>query len=849
MTRRWVGAGLVLAAVVAGVAGGPGRAAAPPPVVDEVAWSGTAAGPADEWIELYNPGPEPVDLAGWRLVAADGEPDIALRGVVPAGGYFLLERTDDTTVSDIAADLIYTGALHNGGEALALVDNGGTTVDTANGDGGSWPAGTGGPEYRSMARSDAAAPDGDGNWHHGTHGNGLDAQGHPINGTPRQANGAPAPAPTATATATQEATVTPETTATATPAATPTGTTGPEPTPAPADTGTPTPVATVEPTGTAEPQPSPTHTGTPQATLPATPAPSSTPTGAPGTPAPPEATPYATSPGLNEFMPDPDQDWNDDGATDSGDEYIELVNGADEPVDLGGWMLDDEAEAMAAEGVANPEGTAPYTIPPGTMIPGRGILVFYRKDTRVALNNEGDSVRLLGPDGRELERYDYGRATRGTAFSKMQEGGVVWTITYPPSPGAANRPGYSVDDVVRLNEVLASPRDVDWDAGGTADYMDEWVELINAGESTVSLGGWKLADGPPDGGPESQQALGRTYTLPAGTLLAPGQFLLVFRQQSGLALDAGEEWVRLLLPDGGLADLFHYDVFSGYDRSWCRLPDGSGPWSRECQETPGQANLARPGAATDHGDDGDERGGTAAARPTAPASYGLVSITTARGLPDGARAELEGQVTALPNVFDDKQIYIQDATGGLLVYLRSGEWPPLSEGQWVRVRGRMGTLAGEREIKLTRIDDISTLAPAEPLRPAPITPGQVGEAYEGRLVTVTAPVVRYWGDTTLYLEDGSGQAKVTVKQATGMRRPYVQIGALWAVTGIVSQSDDSAPYDGGYRLLPRRPADLQALDPAQAALSSPPLDASYAAINAPPLYLPVTGESDRLGPP
>jgi uncharacterized protein YdeI (BOF family) len=328
------------------------------------------------------------------------------------------------------------------------------------------------------------------------------------------------------------------------------------------------------------------------------------------------------------------------------------------------------------------------------------------------------------------------------------------------------------------------------------------------------------------------------YTLPAGAILAPGELILVFRQESGLALDAGEDWVRLLLPDGGVADLFHYDGFSGYDRSWCRLPDGTGPWSRECQETPGQPNLARPpGDGTGGEGGGSEQGEPAAARPTAAPNYGLVSIAAARGLADGARVELEGQVTVLPNVFDDKQIYIQDATGGLLVYLRSGEWPPLSEGQWVRVRGRMGTLAGEREIRLTRIDDVSTLALEEPLRPVPISPGQVGEAYEGRLVTVVAPVVRYWGDTTLYLEDRTGRAKVTVKQATGMRRPYVRLGALWMVTGIVSQHDDSAPYDGGYRLLPRRPADLQALD------------ASYAAVNSPPLYLPVTGEPDRQGRP
>ncbi|MCI0610803.1 MAG: lamin tail domain-containing protein, partial [Anaerolineae bacterium] len=74
-------------------------------IINEVAWAGTTAAlTSDEWIELYNPGASPVNLAGWVLKSPDGTPTIALTGTIPADGFFLLERTDDTTVSDIAAD-------------------------------------------------------------------------------------------------------------------------------------------------------------------------------------------------------------------------------------------------------------------------------------------------------------------------------------------------------------------------------------------------------------------------------------------------------------------------------------------------------------------------------------------------------------------------------------------------------------------------------------------------------------------------------------------------------------------------------------------------------------------------
>ena len=115
-------------------------AAEPTLRINEIAWMGTVASSNDEWIELYNLSDAEVDLADWKITAADGSPEIVLSGTVAAGGYFLLERSDDDTVLTIAADQIYTGALGNTGEHLTLLDAAGTVIDeiaTAE----SWPAG------------------------------------------------------------------------------------------------------------------------------------------------------------------------------------------------------------------------------------------------------------------------------------------------------------------------------------------------------------------------------------------------------------------------------------------------------------------------------------------------------------------------------------------------------------------------------------------------------------------------------------------------------------------------------------------------------------------------------------
>jgi len=65
--------------------------------INEIAWSGSGARPGGEWIELVNNTTVPVDLSGWHLTTADGGMDIALTGVIPPDGFYLIERHDDTT--------------------------------------------------------------------------------------------------------------------------------------------------------------------------------------------------------------------------------------------------------------------------------------------------------------------------------------------------------------------------------------------------------------------------------------------------------------------------------------------------------------------------------------------------------------------------------------------------------------------------------------------------------------------------------------------------------------------------------------------------------------------------------
>ena len=100
-----------------------------PVIINEIAWMGTEASYSNEWIELFNNSSSSVDISGWTLSSEDKKIEISLVGEIQAHGFFLLERTDDNSVSAVVADQIYTGSLGNNGENLILSDEQGNKVN------------------------------------------------------------------------------------------------------------------------------------------------------------------------------------------------------------------------------------------------------------------------------------------------------------------------------------------------------------------------------------------------------------------------------------------------------------------------------------------------------------------------------------------------------------------------------------------------------------------------------------------------------------------------------------------------------------------------------------------------
>ena len=170
-----------------------------PVVINEVAWAGnSSAYSADEWVELYNRASLTVNLSDFILYSkTDTGPYLNLSGTVASRSYYLVERTDDNTVSDISADLAssFGNGLANTGENITLVykpaGQATTTIDEIPYD-FNWYAGSS-FNYSTMERHDAdIAGTNSSNW--GTNNsiikNGKNAGGGNINGTPKARNSA-----------------------------------------------------------------------------------------------------------------------------------------------------------------------------------------------------------------------------------------------------------------------------------------------------------------------------------------------------------------------------------------------------------------------------------------------------------------------------------------------------------------------------------------------------------------------------------------------------------------------------------------------------------------------------------
>ncbi|HSB08517.1 MAG TPA: lamin tail domain-containing protein [Blastocatellia bacterium] len=167
--------------------------------------------------------------------------------------------------------------------------------------------------------------------------------------------------------------------------------------------------------------------------------------------------------GINEYLADPpgsaagdlSGDANHDGVHDSSqDEFVEVVNRTNSPIDVGGYSLSD-ADALR------------FTFPSGTIIPANEAAVIFGGGTptgefgnagpnglvftaALSLNNSGDRITLKNNLGATIESFTFGAAEGGADQSINRNPDVVGTkfathSSIAESGGRLFSPGAAID--------------------------------------------------------------------------------------------------------------------------------------------------------------------------------------------------------------------------------------------------------------------------------------------------------------------------------------------------------------------------------------------------------------------
>jgi hypothetical protein len=230
------------------------------------------------------------------------------------------------------------------------------------------------------------------------------------------------------------------------------------------------------------------------------------------------------------------------------EEYIELVNPNNTAVDISGWRL---------------TGGIQYTFAPGTVI-GAGANVY------VSPNVVAFRTRASGPSGNQgqfvLGDYQGHLSNLGEQVDLVsKDGTLVNTFTTPHAPS-------EVQQFLRVSELHYNP--------AVAGDTTEFIELTNISDTvTLDLAGVSITDGPSD-----------PFVFPAATRLAPGEFLLVVKDQAAFVASYPDISPSLIVGEfsGSLSntgerikveDIQHNTVVDftyGDDDPWPERSDGSG---------------------------------------------------------------------------------------------------------------------------------------------------------------------------------------------------------------------------------------------------------------------------------
>ncbi|HNT30593.1 MAG TPA: lamin tail domain-containing protein, partial [bacterium] len=306
---------------------------------------------------------------------------------------------------------------------------------------------------------------------------------------------------------------------------------------------------------------------------------------------------------FTEVYPDPQ-------ATPESDyEWFELLNTTNVNYALRGWYITDNTSSVILPEIHFSAGETIIVAASAAAMTGydTGATQVFILDAAIGggLGNSGDRLLLTDSAGTVIDALSWGSDTTIFNPSSLPPATDLSLQRYPhdqdtdcaddflialTTPGQAHIPAPPViySDAIQINEILPAPGSThDWNADGTADGYDEFIELSNTSGVNIDLTGWTLDD-IPDGG-------SKPFVISATAVLPGNGYAVFFRQHteesytSSITLNNDEDCVYLYAPDAVIKDSYCFDEVET-DVAYARDPSDAS-WSTTDQPTPGQVNT------------------------------------------------------------------------------------------------------------------------------------------------------------------------------------------------------------------------------------------------------------------
>jgi hypothetical protein len=419
-------------------------------------------------------------------------------------------------------------------------------------------------------------------------------------------------------------------------------------------------------------------------------------------------------------------------------EWIELKNVGEEEANLIEWSLDDSED-----------GSRPYKFKLETLVKPGGFYVVDRKESGIALNNNFDSVRLFNPFGDLVNSVFYEETFEGKSYARGENNKFFWTNVL--SPGEENI--ISVKDITTADVRLATNINSDILSKAEVNFSSY------SDDKEIFYGSIK-----------------EVLELEAGSLVIT-------------------KGVVSVLPGILGAQYFYISEVknpapSGDGASTTSNGDGASE-NNELRNTKINENNEVKNTKITKKDEIDE--GESLRTPRLLRGRGKLNNTEDAEKGD----EVGGMLEEGKEIKSEKA----DFNPGIQVYNYKKDFPKLRVGDYIEVIGEIGVSYGEKRIKTKTAEDFVILEKDKDIFINKIVCEEIDESMTGGVVKISGQIVEKKG-SSLYVDDGSDEAKIYVKADTGINLKSFEEGDEVEVIAIAGLTKS------GIRFLPREEKDM-----------------------------------------